>query len=142
MTSQLALKVSSLWKCKDHKLYKQLYDTYFTADILRLGTQRKSTGYDPKSLYPLFLLSSVCIVLHKKVVNFNQRKVSINILRNNIFREKNEQRLLEDEPTHFHLYLSGINIHPLDIYLLIFSNIEYCKINLQKLLTNCLEIKM
>lgn len=48
---------------------------------------------------------------------------------------------MEDETTHFHLYFSGIDIHPLDINLLI-SNIEYCKINLQKLPTNCLEIGM
>lgn len=33
-----------------------------------------------------------------------------------------------------------LKIHTLDINLLIFSNIEYYKTNLQKLPTNCLEI--
>ena len=53
----------------------------------------------------------------------------------------NEQRLLEDEPTCFPLYLSATNMHTPDINLLIFSNIEYWKINLQKLPINSLEIE-
>lgn len=102
-----------------------------------------------KSMCPCFLLCYLWVVLQKLMVNFNQIKIPRNIFENyNILNEKNKNwnknkwKSIEEEPTHFHLYLFIVNIHTFDINLLIFSYIEYYKINSQKLLTNCLEIKM